>query len=208
MQQQYYPQGYQQSSEQDTGNITSDMIEKKIAEAVGASQASSAHDLAREAESNLISKLITNPELAKIFEGIEAGEHGDVFNAAYSGGGSAAAELVASAIDNAIYGLSEKYGDDAPEGLRGRSIPIKDPAVFQKVQDRVMEGLKELSAMSVFAATKQGMTDPPVEEKPIAPVALSGDHLTTSEAREKRVEEMNSLIQQKFNDLSSGPLSS
>ena len=129
-------------------------------------------------------------------------------NAAYSGGASAASELVASAIDNAIYGLSDRYGDDAPEGLRGRSMPIKDPAVFQKVHDRVMEGLKELSAMSVFAATQQGMTDPPVEDDPIAPVALSGDKMNTSEAREKRVEEMNSLIQQKFDDLSSGPMSS
>ena len=201
--QQYYPQGYQQQQQQPS--VTPEMIDNRINQHIGVSQANSSHELNREAEQNLINQMITNPEMAKIFNGVEAGEYGNVFNAAYSGAGSAASEIIASAIDNAIYGLSTQYGDDAPEGLRGRSMPINDPETFQKVQSRVMEGMKEISAMSVFAATQKGMTDPP-PAAPI-PVAISGDELSNSEAKEKRAKEISGFIQQSYEDKSPGLMS-
>ena len=193
--QQYYPQQYQQSQ-----SVTPEMIDGRINQVMSITQANSAHELGREAEANFIGQMISSPEFSKIFEGVEPGEYGSVFNAAYSGGGSAASELVASAIDNAIYGLSDRYGDDAPEGLRGRSMPIKDPAVFQKVHDRVMEGLKELSAMSVFAATQQGMADP---QEMSQPVAVEGEELSPSDLKEKRAREISEWTQQRFEDAAS-----
>jgi hypothetical protein len=202
--QQYYPQGYQQQQPQQS-SVTPQMIDSRINQHIGVSQANSSHELHREAEQNFINQMITNPEMAKIFEGVEAGEHGNVFNAAYSGAGSAASEIIASAIDNAIYGLSTQYGDDAPERLRGRSMPINDPETFQKVQNRVMEGLKELSAMSVFAATQKGMSDPPPAD--LLPVNFSGDELSNSEAKEKRAKEISGFIQSSYDDMSPGLMS-
>jgi hypothetical protein len=204
--QQYYPQGYQQQHQYPTaGGVTPDMIDDRISHRIGQNQATSSHDLGQEAEGQLISQFIASPDLAKIFNGIEVGEYGSAFNAAYSGAGSAAAEIVASAIDNAIYGSTDRYGDEAPDGLRGRSVPIRDPEVFQKVQNRVMAGLKELAAMSVFAVSQKGMTDPP-PGSPI-PVAISGDELSNSEAKEKRAKEISGFIQQSYNDKSPGVMS-
>ena len=174
--------------------ITPEMIDQRIKSQIGLNEAISSHNLGREAEGKMIDQLLASSDFAPIFEGIEVGDYGSIFDAAYSGSGSAAAEIVASAIDNAIYGATERYGDDAPDTLRGKSMPLKDSAAFEQVQSRVLEGLKELAAMSVFAASKQGMSD-------AAPAAADGEEITLSDQKEERDEQIRQWAQQKFEDL-------
>ena len=210
-QQQSQPSGYLSSREQpqqpqrDTHRseeITPEMIDQRIKNQIGLNEAVSSHNLGREAEGKMIDQLLSSSDLADIFKDIEVGEYGSVFDAAYSGAGSAAAEIIASAIDNAIYGATERYGDDAPDQLRGKSMPLRDSAAFEQVQGRVLEGLKELAAMSVFAASKQGMTDS-------VPDQAEGEELTLSETKEKRAEQIRNWTQQAYDDeMNSGQPSS
>lgn len=176
--------------------ITPEMIDQRIKTQIGLNEAISSHNLGREAEGKMIDQLLASSDFASIFDGLEAGDYGSIFDAAYSGAGSAAAEIVASAIDNAIYGATERYGDDAPETLRGKSMPLKDSAAFEQVQSRVLEGLKELAAMSVFAASKQGMSD-------AAPAVADGEEVSLSDQKEERDEQIRQWAQDKFNDLES-----
>mgnify|MGYP003654168872 CR=1 FL=1 len=142
-----------------------DDIDQRITQRLGYQQSMNTHELGRDAESKLITSIIGGEgAFGGVFDGVETGEFGSVFDAAYSGSGSAASEIVASAIDNAMYGMSSKYSDDSPESLQGRTMPISDPEVMNKVRDRVVEGLKELAAMSVFAASKKGLQTAPSPE--------------------------------------------
>ena len=199
-QQQSQPSGYLSSREEPTQRqthrseeITPEMIDQRIKSQIGLNEAVSSHNLGREAEGKMIDQLLSSSDLSSIFEGVEVGEYGSVFDAAYSGSGSAAAEIIASAIDNAIYGATDRYGDDAPEQLRGKSMPLRDSAAFEQVQGRVLEGLKELAAMTVFAASKQGMSDaqPPAD----------GQEVTLSDQKDERDEQIRQWAQQKFEDL-------
>jgi len=143
---------------------TLDDIDERISQRLGYQQAMNTHNLGREAEMQLITSIINDENFTDIFKDIEKGDFNNVFDAAYSGAGSAASEIVASAIDNVMYGMSSKYGDDSPESLQGKTKPITDPEVLSKVQSRVVEGLKELAAMSVFAASKKGLQTAPSPE--------------------------------------------
>ncbi len=200
-QQQSQPSSYvpqTQQTQRDTHRseeITPEMIDQRIKSQIGLNEAVSSHNLGREAEGKMIDQLLSSSDLSSIFEGIEVGEYGSVFDAAYSGAGSAAAEIIASAIDNAIYGAADRYGDDAPENLRGKSMPLRDSAAFEQVQGRVLEGLKELAAMSVFAASKQGMSD----AQPLA----DGQEVNLSDQKDERDEQIRQWAQDKFNDLDS-----
>ena len=139
-------------------------IDQRIVEKLGIQQAMNSHQLGRDSERQLLASIIADDNFKAIFDGMEQGEYSSIFDAAYSGSGSAASEIVASAIDNMMYGQAGKYGEDSPENLRGRTMPITDPEVMNTVRDRVVEGLKELAAMSVFAASKKGLqTDPSPE---------------------------------------------
>jgi hypothetical protein len=174
-------------------DMTTEMIDQRINHQIGRNEAISSHNLGREAEGQLIAQLLGSKDFAPIFEGIDAGDYGSVFDAAFSGSGSAAAEIVASAIDNAIYGNTQRYGDDSPDQLRGKSMPLKDSGAFEKVQGRVLEGLKELAAMSVFAASKQGMTDS-------VPDQVEGEEIELSEIKERRSEQIKNWAQKTYED--------
>jgi|SaaInl4_135m_RNA_FD_contig_31_1226873_length_2943_multi_24_in_0_out_0_4 hypothetical protein len=139
-------------------------IDQRIVAKLGIQQAMNSHQVGRDSENQLLASLIADENFNSIFQGLEQGEHPSVFDAAYSGSGSAASEIVASAIDNMMYGNTSKYGEDAPENLRGRTMPITDPGTMDTVRDRVVEGLKELAAMSVFAASKKGLQTAPSPE--------------------------------------------
>lgn len=144
--------------------LTVEDIDSRISERLGHQQAMNTHNLGRDAESKLIASIMTDDNFSSIFEGIEKGEFNSVFDAAYSGAGSAASEIVASAIDNVMYGKASRYGEDSIENLQGKTIPIDDSEVMDQVRDRVVEGLKELAAMSVFAASKKGLQTAPSPE--------------------------------------------
>ena len=202
-QQQSQPSGYLSSREQPqqpqrqthrSEEFTPEMIDERIKNQIGLNEAVSSHNLGREAEGKMIDQLLSSSDLSSIFEGVESGEYGSVFDAAYSGAGSAASEIIASAIDNAIYGATDRYGDDAPEALRGKSMPLRDSEAFEKVQSRVLEGLKELAAMTVFAASKQGMSEPD---------PASGEEVTLSDQRDERAEQIRDWTQKHFEDIDS-----
>ena len=192
----YYSQ--QQPAQRETHRsdfLTSEMIDDRISRQIGINESISSHNVGRESENSMISQMLASPEFSSIFEGIDQGEYGSVFDAAYSGAGSAAAEVVASAIDNAIYGATTRYGDDAPNNLQGKSMPLKDSAAFEQVQGRVLEGLRELAAMNVFAATKQGMAD-------FVPTGrdAEGEEISLSDEKEKRAQDISDWAQQQFED--------
>jgi hypothetical protein len=178
--------------------VTEEMIDQRIDSRLKTSEMMSTHNTGRDSENQLISGLISSDNFKSIFGEVEQGDYGSIFDAAYSGAGSAASEIVASAIDNAIFGASEKYGTDYPENLQGKSMPIKDPAVIERVQSRVMDGLKELAAMAVFNASAKGLSDP----KPVTEDAV-GQEIDPKASEEDRQKAISEWAQGRYDDLSS-----
>ena len=176
-------------------------IDNRITERLGYQQAMNTHTSGRDAEAQLIAAMIGGEgAFGGVFDGIEQGDYASIFDAAYSGSGSAASEIVASAIDNVMYGMTQKYGDGTPENLQGRSMPINDPEVMNKVRDRVVEGLKELAAMSVFAASKKGLETAPSPEME----SVEGSVFTEEDKREEREEKLAGFVGSRFDDLMGG----
>jgi hypothetical protein len=177
-----------------------DDIDDRISKRLDVQQAINSHDLGRDSESQLIASIIGNEgAFGGVFNGVESGDFGSVFDAAYSGSGSAASEIVASAIDNVMYGMSSKYGDEVPENLRGKTMPINDPEMMNKVRDRVVEGLKELAAMSVFAASKKGLQTAPSPE--MEESKGTGEEKTFDELIQERSDKVASFSADRFDDL-------
>lgn len=199
-----YPGGRDFYNEQqrptDTEGPSLEDIDQRIVEKLGIQQATNSHEIGRESENQLLASLIADENFSSIFDGLEQGEHSSVFDAAYSGSGSAASEIVASAIDNMMYGNTTKYGEDAPENLRGRTMPITDPNTMNTVRDRVVEGLKELAAMSVFAASKKGLQTAPSPEMEQA----QGFEFTEEHKREERETKLSDFANSRFGDLMGG----
>lgn len=194
----YYHGQYSQQESRPSNHsdqITPSMIDERINSRLEFQTSINDHNLGRESENQMIARMITeSSEFKDAFSDLDAGDYGSVFNAAYSGGGSAASEIIASAIDNAIYGAAEKYGDNHPSHLQGRPIPIKDPVVIDKVKDRVIEGIKELAAMTVFAASKEGLVDSVMTDDSVSP----GTDVDWFEAKDKRAKEIAAFAQQNF----------
>jgi hypothetical protein len=176
-------------------------IDNRITERLGYQQAMNTHTSGRDAESQLLTAMIgAEGAFGGVFDGIDKGEYSTIFDAAYSGSGSAASEIVASAIDNMMYGMTEKYGDNTPENLQGRSMPINNPEVMNKVRDRVVEGLKELAAMSVFAASKKGLETAPSPQMEVA----EGSVFTEEQMKDEREEKLSNFANSRFDDLMGG----
>jgi len=173
--------------------LTLEDVNRHIDSTMSAREAASAHKSGKATETQLITAMLGEKEFKGVFKGLESGDSETIFSAAFSGKGSAAQEMVASAIENAVFGLTATYGDDAPEALRGRAMPITDPAIMAKAKARVIEGLKDLAAMSIFAASKKGIDAAP---DPVSPSADGKDQPPMS--KEERERKMTSFIDETF----------
>ena len=96
-----------------------------------------------------------------------------------------------------MYGQAQKYGDDAPENLRGKTMPINDPATMNTVRDRMVEGLKELAAMSVFAASKKGLQTAPSPEM----AESVGEDVPMKDTLKEMGEDVSKFSSSRFDDL-------
>ena len=96
-----------------------------------------------------------------------------------------------------MYGQAQKYGDDAPENLRGKTMPINDPEVMNSVRSRMVEGLKELAAMSVFAASKKGLQTAPSPEM----AESVGEDVPMKDTLKEMGEDVSKFSSSRFDDL-------
>ncbi len=183
-----------------------DDIDARITQRLGYQQAMNTHDMSRDSEAQLLSSMIGGEgAFGGVFDGIDKKDFGSVFDAAYSGSGTAASEIVASAIDNVMYGLSSKYEDGSPDSLQGKTMPINDPATMNLVRDRVVEGLKELAAMSVFAASQKGLETAPSK---MMEDSAQGFEFTEEHKRDEREEKLSDFANSRFDDLIGGNMPS
>ncbi len=83
-------------------------------------------------------------------------------------------------------------------------MPINDPATMNLVRDRVVEGLKELAAMSVFAASQKGLETAPSGTME----ATEGFEFTEEHKREERETKLSDFANGRFDDLIGGNMPS